>query len=150
MTIDGMLAAEDLDALWVVGANPLARRTLAAKNAFVVVNEMFLTETAGRILAGALAAGRTLLTEFESKQLLAAYRIPTVPTVVAVGEDEAVREADRTGYPAVLKLHQRRSRTRRTSVGWSSTSRTPRPSARRTGGSSPRCARKAGPGHLAG
>ncbi|HEX8985189.1 MAG TPA: NADH-quinone oxidoreductase subunit NuoG [Bryobacteraceae bacterium] len=48
MTLGGMLAAEDLDALWVVGANPLARGTLAAKDAFVVVNEMFLTETAGR------------------------------------------------------------------------------------------------------
>jgi acetyltransferase len=71
---------------------------------------------AGRILAGALAAGRTLLTEFESKQLLTAYRIPTVPTVVAVGEDEAVREADRTGYPAVLKLHSE-TITHKTDVG---------------------------------
>jgi NADH-quinone oxidoreductase subunit G len=43
-----MLAAEDLDVLWVVGANPLKRGALAAKNAFVVVHEMFLTETAER------------------------------------------------------------------------------------------------------
>ena len=49
MNLDQMLAAEDLDALWVVGANPLKNgRTLAAANAFVVVNEMFLTETAQR------------------------------------------------------------------------------------------------------
>ena len=46
MSIEEMLAAEDLDALWVVGANPLRRYELAAKNAFVVVQELFPTETA--------------------------------------------------------------------------------------------------------
>ncbi len=49
MNLDQMLAAEDLDALWVVGANPLkGGRTLAAAGAFVVVNDLFLTETAQR------------------------------------------------------------------------------------------------------
>ena len=49
MNLDQMLAAEDLDALWVVGANPLkGGQTLAASGAFVVVNELFLTETARR------------------------------------------------------------------------------------------------------
>jgi NADH-quinone oxidoreductase subunit G len=43
-----MRAAADLDALWVVGANPLKEGPLAAKNAFVVVQDMFLTETAQR------------------------------------------------------------------------------------------------------
>ena len=37
-----------LDALWVVGANPLARSPLASTNAFVVVQDLFLTETAQR------------------------------------------------------------------------------------------------------
>ena len=46
MSLEEMLAAEDLDALWVVGANPLRRYELAAKNAFVVVQELFPTETA--------------------------------------------------------------------------------------------------------
>jgi NADH-quinone oxidoreductase subunit G len=48
LTIAGMLAADDLDVLWVVGANPLARGALRAANAFVVVQELFLTETAAR------------------------------------------------------------------------------------------------------
>jgi len=48
LALDEMLAAADLDALWVVGANPLRRAPLAATNAFVVVQEMFLTETAHR------------------------------------------------------------------------------------------------------
>ena len=45
---DQILSAADLDALWVVGANPLKHASLAASNAFVVVQEMFLTETAQR------------------------------------------------------------------------------------------------------
>jgi NADH-quinone oxidoreductase subunit G len=48
LAYDEILAATDLNMLWVVGANPLKRATLAAGNAFVVVNEMFLTETAKR------------------------------------------------------------------------------------------------------
>jgi NADH-quinone oxidoreductase subunit G len=34
--------------LWVVGANPLARHELAARDAFVVAQDLFLTETAQR------------------------------------------------------------------------------------------------------
>ncbi|HZS56653.1 MAG TPA: NADH-quinone oxidoreductase subunit NuoG [Bryobacteraceae bacterium] len=45
---DQILAAADLNALWVVGANPLSRQTLASGDAFVVVQELFLTETAQR------------------------------------------------------------------------------------------------------
>src|SRR5581483_1303480 len=48
ITLDEMLGAADLDVLWVVGANPLSRASLAAQNAFVVVQDMFLTETAAR------------------------------------------------------------------------------------------------------
>jgi len=43
-----MLAAEDLDVLWVVGANPLKGASLASKNAFVVVQDLFMSETARR------------------------------------------------------------------------------------------------------
>ena len=48
MTIPEMLAAPDLAALWVVGANPLKNAALASGGAFVVVQDMFLTETAQR------------------------------------------------------------------------------------------------------
>jgi NADH-quinone oxidoreductase subunit G len=43
-----MLAASDLDVLWVVGANPLKSASLAAANAFVVVQDLFMSETARR------------------------------------------------------------------------------------------------------
>ena len=48
LAYDEILAAADLDVLWVVGANPLKSAQLAAAHAFVVVHEMFLTETAQR------------------------------------------------------------------------------------------------------
>jgi predicted molibdopterin-dependent oxidoreductase YjgC len=48
MTLPEMLAAEDLDVLWVVGANTLSRAALRAQQAFVVVQDLFLTETAAR------------------------------------------------------------------------------------------------------
>lgn len=45
---NGILNAPDLDVLWVVGANPLKSRTLASPGAFVIVQDLFLTETARR------------------------------------------------------------------------------------------------------
>ena len=68
-----------------------------------------IIDTAGR-------AGRTLLTEVESKQLLAAYGIPTIPTVVASDADEAAQRARAIGFPVVVKLHSP-SITHKTDVG---------------------------------
>jgi acetyltransferase len=48
--------------------------------------------------------GCTLLTEPESKELLACYGIPTVPTLEAHSEDEAVAKAEELGFPVVVKL----------------------------------------------
>lgn len=56
------------------------------------------------LLQAARDAGRTLLTEFESKQLLSIYGIPTVETRVATTPDAAVAAAEDIGYPVVLKL----------------------------------------------
>ena len=57
------------------------------------------------IIETARTAGRTLLNEFESKQLLSAYGIPTVPTYLAVTVEEAVAKAEEIGYPVVIKIH---------------------------------------------
>ncbi len=56
------------------------------------------------IIHCAQQSGRSLLNEYESKRLLAAYGIPTVPTFAATTEDEAVKLAQKAGYPVVLKL----------------------------------------------
>ena len=68
------------------------------------------------LIAAARASGRTLLSEFESKQVLAAYGIPTVPTRIAASVDEAVKCATAIGYPVVLKLHSH-TITHKTDVG---------------------------------
>jgi len=64
---------------------------------------------ASEILRAVRSRGRTLLTEWESKRLLAAYGIPTVQTELAKSADEAAqiaaRIAENSGYPVVLKLH---------------------------------------------
>jgi acetyltransferase len=49
--------------------------------------------------------GRTILTEFESKQVFAAYGIPTVATQLAATAGDAVAVAEKMGYPVVLKLN---------------------------------------------
>jgi acetyltransferase len=56
------------------------------------------------------------LTEYESKQLLTAYGLPTVPTRIAADEEGAVRCADAIGYPVVVKLHSE-TLTHKTDVG---------------------------------
>ena len=56
------------------------------------------------VIARARRSGRTILTEVESKQLLSAYGIPTVPTFPAYSEEEAVLRAQEIGFPVVVKL----------------------------------------------
>ena len=71
---------------------------------------------AGSIIQPARQSGRTILTEYESKQLLKAYDIPTVDTRIAITEPEALQAADEIGYPVVLKLHSL-TITHKTDVG---------------------------------
>jgi len=48
LTLPEMIETGDLDVLWVVGANPLKDSELTSQEAFVVVQDMFLNETAHR------------------------------------------------------------------------------------------------------
>ncbi|HKA74898.1 MAG TPA: bifunctional acetate--CoA ligase family protein/GNAT family N-acetyltransferase [Xanthobacteraceae bacterium] len=59
---------------------------------------------ATRLVTGALADGRSVLTEPEAKAVLAAYGIPVVPTLTAAGPQEAGEVAVRLGFPVVLKI----------------------------------------------
>lgn len=68
------------------------------------------------IISRAHTEGRTLLTEDESKELLRAYHIPTVQTLVADNEDMSVEWAMKIGFPVVLKLHSK-TITHKTDVG---------------------------------
>lgn len=60
--------------------------------------------------------GRTLLTEFESKQVLDQYQIPVVKTLIAYSVEEAIDLAKQLGFPIVLKLFSQ-TITHKTDVG---------------------------------
>lgn len=69
-----------------------------------------------QIVRHARESGREILTEYESKQVLGAYYIPTVETRLAASPDEAVSAAEAIGYPVVLKLNSE-TITHKTDVG---------------------------------
>jgi len=49
--------------------------------------------------------GRTLLTEFESKELLSKAGLPVVHTILASTKQEAIEAAQKIGFPCVVKLN---------------------------------------------
>jgi acetyltransferase len=71
---------------------------------------------AAAIIAKARAEGRELLNESQSKELLAAYGIPVVRTVEAASPAEAVKAAEKIGFPVALKLLSK-TITHKTDVG---------------------------------
>ncbi len=73
-------------------------------------------EKAAAIITQVRQSGRTILTEHESKKLLAAYGLPTVETHIATTESDAIKQAARLGFPVVLKLHSE-TITHKTDVG---------------------------------
>lgn len=74
------------------------------------------SEQAQAILQRVRKSGRTLLTEVESKQVLAAYGIPAVETRLAKSEAEAVSVAHKIGFPVVVKLYSEMI-THKTDIG---------------------------------
>jgi acetyltransferase len=73
-------------------------------------------EKAKEIIDHVRKTGRDLLTEAESKQLLAAYGIPTTPTLIATKAKDAGKMAAELGFPVVVKLHSE-TITHKTDVG---------------------------------
>jgi acetyltransferase len=53
-------------------------------------------------IAAASAQGRTVLTEIESKQVLAAANKPVAEARLAATADDAVKAAEAVGFPVVL------------------------------------------------
>ena len=59
---------------------------------------------AQRIVRDVLAEGRDMLTEPESKALLAAYGVPVVSTCIARDPEDAAQRAMEIGFPVAIKL----------------------------------------------
>ena len=62
------------------------------------------TEGARLLIEGVLAERRKVLTEMESKALLAAFHIPVTRTMLARSTNEAMLIASQLGYPVALKI----------------------------------------------
>lgn len=60
---------------------------------------------ADRLIRQAQARGRLSLTEAESKKLLADYGVPVVRDMIAENAEDAVSQAQKIGFPVVLKGH---------------------------------------------
>lgn len=73
-------------------------------------------ERVASIVGAVQGAGRTILSEFEAKQVVSAYGIPAVETRLATSEDDAVSQAGSLGFPVAVKLHSE-SITHKTDVG---------------------------------
>jgi acetyltransferase len=69
-----------------------------------------------KIIKEVQKSDRTILTEVESKEVLEAYGIPSVRTLVARSEEEAVEAAKKLGRTVVLKLYSELI-THKTDVG---------------------------------
>lgn len=61
-------------------------------------------ESARLVIETALSEGRKVLSEMESKALLASFKIPIAPTVVARSATEAMVLAEEIGLPVVMKI----------------------------------------------
>jgi acetyltransferase len=79
-------------------------------------NQFAKRSQVAKIIRTARRGKRTLLTEVESKEILAAYGISVVDTHIAFSEDEAVKIAESIGSPVVLKVYSA-TITHKTDVG---------------------------------
>jgi acetyltransferase len=64
----------------------------------------FARAKVNNLVQQARSNGQMLLNEVAAKQLLSDYEIPVVETHAATSRDEAVSQAEKLGYPVVLKL----------------------------------------------
>ncbi len=75
-------------------------------------------EVARPIIAQALAEGRDRLSEFEALQLLAAYGIPVVDSLIATSPDSAAAMAANLDRPVAIKILSPDIENKYQLVGW--------------------------------
>lgn len=62
-------------------------------------------KTVRDIYTAAFEKGRTILSEYESKQIMAAYHIPCGQTLLGHTPEECIECAKKIGFPVVMKVH---------------------------------------------
>ena len=55
-----------------------------------------------QIIDNALEEGRSILTEYESKQVLAAYNLPVAREELVCNSDDLLKAAEQIGYPLIV------------------------------------------------
>jgi len=108
-------AARTFAAMWRYSQNLRSiyeTPTLTQETGGYQANRAYVDE----IIDQARRESRTILTEYESKHILASYGIPTVLTQIAKTEAEAVEIAERIDGPVVLKVYSE-TITHKTDVG---------------------------------
>ncbi len=96
-------AAQAFCAMWQYSRN--LRSFYETPSLLVEATPAAAKQRVDKLINETYAAGRTLLTEVESKTVLEAYRIPTLSTRFAENEAEAIKVAAEFGGPVVLKVH---------------------------------------------
>lgn len=106
-------AARAFEYMWKYTYN---LRGLYETPAATEAGNMHACKVVEKLIQDVQSGGRTLLTEYESKKVLATYGIPTVETRIATSAEQAVHEAESIGFPVVLKLYSE-TITHKTDVG---------------------------------
>lgn len=95
--------APDL-ALNALGALREYHRLKSGKAEEIVKADPSARGKALEVIKKARADGRDSLTEIEAKEVFSIYGMPVTTTDLASTEDEAVKLAEKTGYPVVMKI----------------------------------------------
>jgi len=69
-----------------------------------------------KIFTEVARSGRSILSEYEAKQVLEAYQIPSVKTEIVTSPEEAAATAERLGFPVAMKVYSH-DITHKTDVG---------------------------------
>ena len=69
--------------------------------------ELAKQKTVSQFFSQARKEKRTVLSEYESKTILDAFEIPIAPTYTVTTVEEAVTQAEKIGFPIVLKLYSK-------------------------------------------
>jgi len=112
-------AARAFSAMWRFSEN--LRSLYETPRLTVDASKEFDRNAASKVLEEAKKANRTVLNEVESKRLLEAYGIPTVPTLLAASPKEAKSLRKCSAFPWSLSSIQTQSRTKPTWAGFVST-----------------------------
>lgn len=98
-------AAQTFNAMWRYSVNLKAANDTPALPVWESRSDTHHHQRTKTIIHAARQRRRVVLTQYESKTVLADYGIPVTTATPALNESDAVTQAIRTGFPVAVKLH---------------------------------------------